>query len=98
MPESVILSAVRSPIGRFLGGFSNTPATDLGAKVSASALEGIDPAEVDEVLMGCVLQAGLGQNPARQIALGARVHASEMLRLTAKGGAEDRAVDACRRS
>ena len=71
MPESVILSAVRSPIGRFLGGFSNTPATDLGAKVSASALEGIDPAEVDEVLMGCVLQAGLGQNPARQIALGA---------------------------
>ncbi|MEC8854449.1 MAG: thiolase family protein [Planctomycetota bacterium] len=71
MSETVILSAVRSPIGRFLGGFSNTTATDLGAKVAQSALEGIDPSVVDEALMGCVLQAGLGQNPARQIALGA---------------------------
>ena len=71
MPETVILSAVRSPIGRFLGGFSNTTATDLGAKVAATAMEGIDPSVVDEALMGCVLQAGLGQNPARQIALGA---------------------------
>ena len=71
MSETVILSAVRSPIGRFLGGFSNTSATDLGSKVAATALEGIDPSVVDEALMGCVLQAGLGQNPARQIALGA---------------------------
>ncbi|MEC7385514.1 MAG: acetyl-CoA C-acyltransferase, partial [Planctomycetota bacterium] len=57
MSETVILSAVRSPIGRFLGGFSNTTATDLGAKVAQSALEGIDPSVVDEALMGCVLQA-----------------------------------------
>ena len=53
------------------GGFSNTSATDLGSKVAATALEGIDPSVVDEALMGCVLQAGLGQTLARQIALGA---------------------------
>ena len=51
MSETVILSAVRSPIGRFLGGFSNTSATDLGSKVAATALEGIDPSVVDEALM-----------------------------------------------
>ncbi len=71
MSETLILSAVRSPIGRFLGGFSNTTATDLGSKVASAALDGIDPSVVTEALMGCVLQAGLGQNPARQIALGA---------------------------
>ena len=69
MPETVILSAF-APHRPLLGGFSNTSATDLGSKVAATALEGIDPSVVDEALMGCVLQAGLGQNPARQIALG----------------------------
>ncbi len=70
--DAVILSAVRTPIGKFLGGLSSIPATELGAKVVAEAVRrsGVDKADVEEVLMGNVLQAGLGQNPARQAALG----------------------------
>ncbi len=70
--EAVILSAVRTPIGRFLGGLSSIPATRLGAVVVQEAVSrgGIEnPAEIDEVLMGCVVPAGLGQNPARQAAI-----------------------------
>ena len=69
--ESVIVSAVRTPTGKFLGGLKDLPATELGARVvrEAVARAGIDPALVDECLMGNVLQAGNGQNPARQAAL-----------------------------
>ena len=69
--QPVILSAVRTPIGKFMGGLSPLPATELGAKVIAEAVHraGIDPSLVDEAIMGNVVQAGLGQNPARQAAL-----------------------------
>ncbi|HHC80335.1 MAG TPA: acetyl-CoA C-acetyltransferase, partial [Flavobacteriia bacterium] len=69
--DVVIVSAVRTPIGSFLGSLSKVPATQLGATAIKAALEKIklDPAEVDEVLMGCVLQANLGQAPARQAAI-----------------------------
>jgi acetyl-CoA C-acetyltransferase len=71
--EPVIAGAVRTPIGSFVGALSSVPATRLGAIVVAEAVRraGIDPARVDEVLMGNVLSAGLGQNPARQAALDA---------------------------
>jgi acetyl-CoA C-acetyltransferase len=67
----VILSAVRTPIGKFMGGLSPLSATELGAQVVAETVRraGIEPAQVDEAIMGNVVQAGLGQNPARQAAL-----------------------------
>jgi len=69
--ESVIVSAVRLPTGKFLGALKDLPATELGASVvrEAVASAGIAPALVDECLMGHLLQAGNGQNPARQAAL-----------------------------
>ena len=69
--ESVIVSAVRMPTGKFLGALKDLPATELGARVvrEAVARAGIEPPLVDECLMGNVLQAGNGQNPARQAAL-----------------------------
>jgi acetyl-CoA C-acetyltransferase len=69
--QPVILSAVRTPIGRFLGGLAPLTAPELGAKVVAESVRraGIEPKQVDEVIMGNVVQAGLGQNPARQAAL-----------------------------
>lgn len=69
--EVVIVSAVRSAIGSFLGSLKDVPATDLGAVVIKEALQraGVAPEQVDEVIMGNVLQAGLGQNPARQAAI-----------------------------
>jgi acetyl-CoA C-acetyltransferase len=69
--ESVIVSAVRTPTGKFLGLLKDLTATDLGALVvrEAVARAGIDPALVDECIMGHVIQAGAGQNPARQAAL-----------------------------
>lgn len=65
--EVVILSAVRTPVGRFLGTLADIPAAKLGAIVIVEALKraGVEPGEVDEVIMGNVLQAGQGQNPAR---------------------------------
>ena len=71
MERPVILSAVRTPIGKFMGGLSPLSATELGAKVVAEAVRraGIDAKQVDEAIMGNVVQAGLGQNPARQAAL-----------------------------
>jgi acetyl-CoA C-acetyltransferase len=71
MRDVYILSAARTPIGKFGGGLSTTPATDLGATAIGAAAErsGIDAAKVDEVIMGQVLQAGAGQAPARQAAL-----------------------------
>jgi acetyl-CoA C-acetyltransferase len=71
MNHPVILSAVRTPIGKFQGGLSSLAATDLGAKVVAEAVRraGIEPNTIDEIIMGCVVSAGLGQNPARQAGL-----------------------------
>jgi acetyl-CoA C-acetyltransferase len=71
MPEALILSAARTPIGKFLGALADVPAPQLGAIAAAEALRraGVPPERVDEVVFGNVLQAGLGQNPARQAAL-----------------------------
>ena len=71
MDSPVILSAVRTPIGKFQGGLSGFAAPELGAKVIAEAIRRavLDPQRIDEVIMGNVVQAGLGQNPARQAAL-----------------------------
>src|SRR2546423_7236538 len=67
----VILSACRTPIGKYLGGLAPLTAPRLGALVIREAVRraGIDPADVDEVIMGNVLQGGVGQAPARQAAI-----------------------------
>ncbi|MCB0792230.1 MAG: acetyl-CoA C-acyltransferase [Flavobacteriales bacterium] len=69
--EVVIVSAVRTPIGSFLGPLSSVPAPQLGATAIKAAMQkaGVKPEQVDEVFMGCVLQADLGQAPARQAAI-----------------------------
>src|ERR1700752_3713101 len=71
MRNAVIVSAVRTPTGKFLGALKEFTAPALGALVVAEAVRraGIDPRIVDECLMGNVVSAGLGQNPARQAAL-----------------------------
>ncbi len=71
----VILSAKRTPIGSFQGALSPATAPQLGTAAIKGALEasGLVAADIDEVIMGCVLPAGLGQAPARQAALGAGV-------------------------
>ncbi|MGB3526325.1 MAG: acetyl-CoA C-acyltransferase [Flavobacteriales bacterium] len=70
--EVVIVSAVRTPIGSFGGALSTVPATELGAVAIKAAVEkaGVKPEEVNDVIMGCVLQANLGQAPARQASMG----------------------------
>ena len=74
-PTIVIASAARTAVGSFNGAFATVPAHELGAAVIAEVLKraGVDPADVDEVIMGQVLQAGEGQNPARQAAMAAGV-------------------------
>ncbi|MEE8155898.1 MAG: acetyl-CoA C-acyltransferase, partial [Phycisphaerales bacterium] len=71
MSQPVILAAKRTPVGRFLGGLSRTPSPQLGAYAIEAVLEDVPSARdhIDEAIFGCVLQAGLGQNPARQAAL-----------------------------
>lgn len=71
MTQAVIVSAVRTAIGAFQGSLKDIPATTLGSIVIKSAIEraGVPVEDIDEVIMGNVLQAGLGQNPARQAAL-----------------------------
>jgi acetyl-CoA C-acetyltransferase len=73
MSEPVILGACRTPIGTFGGAFKDTSSVELGRIAVQEALlrAGVRPHEVDEVILGTVLQAGLGMNPARQVALGA---------------------------
>ncbi len=73
MPEIVILSAARTPIGSFQGAFGELSAPQLGAVALRAAIEraGVEPAALDQVYMGCVLTAGVGQAPARQAVLGA---------------------------
>src|SRR5215469_5072801 len=69
--EIVIISGCRTPVGKFQGSLSDLSATQLGAIAVREAVKraGIDPARVDECIMGNVVSAGLGQNPARQAAL-----------------------------
>jgi acetyl-CoA C-acetyltransferase len=69
--EVVIVAAGRTAVGNFGGALSNTTASEMGAKVIQALLErsGLKPGQIDEVIMGQVLQAGMGQNPARQAAL-----------------------------
>ncbi|MGH9479512.1 MAG: acetyl-CoA C-acetyltransferase, partial [Terriglobales bacterium] len=69
--EAVILAGVRTPVGRFLGGLASIPAPKLGAIVVGEVVKraGLKPEQIDECIMGNVVQAGLGQNPARQAAL-----------------------------
>jgi acetyl-CoA C-acetyltransferase len=67
----VIVAAKRTSMGGFMGALSAVPATELGATAIAAAIHGIDYGQIDEVIMGCVLPAGLGQAPARQATLGA---------------------------
>ena len=71
METAVILSAVRTPIGKFQGGLSGFSAPELGGQVVAEAIRraALDPKQIDEAILGNVVQAGLGQNPARQAAL-----------------------------
>src|SRR4026209_260860 len=76
MRESVIVSAVRTPTGKFLGSLKDFSAPQLGAIVVREAVRraGIDPARGDECIMGNVVAAGEGQNPARQAALNGGLH------------------------
>ncbi len=78
MSDIVIVGAKRTAIGSFLGQFTGVPTPTLGAAAIAGALEqaGVAPDQVDEVIMGCVLPAGLGQAPARQASLAAKIPAS----------------------
>ncbi|RYC29973.1 acetyl-CoA C-acetyltransferase [Lichenibacterium minor] len=71
----VIVSAARTPVGSFNGAFANTPAHELGAVAVKAAMEraNVEPSDVDEVILGQVLQAGQGQNPARIAAMAAGV-------------------------
>ena len=94
MREAVIVSAVRTPTGKFLGALKDFTAPELGALVVAEAVRraGVDPAIVDECIMGNVVSAGLGQNPARQAALQRRparsrrgAHDQQGLRLRPEG-------------
>ncbi|WBW50273.1 acetyl-CoA C-acetyltransferase [Peptoniphilus equinus] len=73
MTNVVIASAARTPVGSFGGAFKNTPAVELGRVAAAEALKraGVQPEQVDEVVIGNVLQAGLGQNVARQVSIAA---------------------------
>ena len=78
MSDIVIVGAKRTAIGSFLGQFTGVPTTTLGAAAIAGALDhaGLAPDQVDEVIMGCVLPAGLGQAPARQASLAANIPTS----------------------
>lgn len=75
MTDAFILSGARTPVGKLLGALKDLSAVDLGTIAARSAIEraGIDPSIVDEVIMGNVVQAGNGQNPARQVALKAGI-------------------------
>jgi len=72
MKNVIIAGAARTPVGAFLGGLASQSAVQLGEMAALAALQraGLKASQVDEAIMGCVLQAGIGQNPARQIAMG----------------------------
>src|SRR5688572_13380944 len=87
----VIASYARTPMGGFQGALSGVKATELGATAVKAAVEraGVDPAKVEQIYMGCVLPAGLGQAPARQAAiragLGRHVEATRVIKLWCSG-------------
>jgi acetyl-CoA C-acetyltransferase len=89
--EVFIVAAARTPMGSFNGALSSVPATQLGAIAIKGALEkaGVNPDHVDEVFMGCVLQAGVGQAPARQASkfagIGDHVPATTINKVCASG-------------
>jgi hypothetical protein len=89
MEDIVIVGAARSAIGKFGGTLAKTPAADLGAHVLKKLLErsGVQPAQVSEVILGQVLAAGVGQNPARQAAIKAGLpdHSKNRLSVSAFG-------------
>ncbi len=78
-PDIVIVGAARTAVGSFNGAFANTPAHELGSTAIKAALERakVEPAEVDEVILGQILTAGQGQNPARQAAMAAGIPAEK---------------------
>ncbi len=91
----VIVSAVRTPMGGFQGDLATATAPELGATAIRAALEraGLAPDSIEEVIMGCVLPAGLGQAPARQASLGAGIpevgrlhHHQQDVRVRHEGG------------
>jgi acetyl-CoA C-acetyltransferase len=71
MTRIVIIAAKRTPIGAFMGGLKDVSAVDLGITAAKAVLEHLDGNDIADVIVGNVLQAGLGMNPARQVALGA---------------------------
>jgi len=75
MKEAVIVGAARTPVGKFGGGLKDVSAVKLGTIAVSEALKrsGVNPADIDEVILGCVLQGGLGQNVARQVTLQAGI-------------------------
>ncbi|MBQ1558810.1 MAG: acetyl-CoA C-acetyltransferase, partial [Pseudomonas sp.] len=78
MSDIVIVSGARTPMGGFQGSLASVPAVELGAAAIREAVKraGIEPADVQEVIMGCVLPAGLKQGPARQASLNAGLPAA----------------------
>jgi acetyl-CoA C-acetyltransferase len=75
MTDAVILSGARTPVGKLLGALKSFSAVELGGIAALAAIEraGINAASIDEAIMGNVVQAGNGQNPARQVALNAGI-------------------------
>jgi len=73
----VVVAAMRTPIGKYLGGLASLSAIDLGQRAARAVIKraGVDPSAIEETIVGCVLPAGLGQAPARQVGLGAGVRA-----------------------
>src|SRR2546423_331840 len=95
MTETVILSAVRTPIGKYLGGLADVPAVQLGATAIAEALRraGVPTERIDEVIMGNVIQAGPGQSPHRAAAAWERgAFNAEIVPVTVGSGAKARTV------
>ena len=90
MENPVIVGAVRTPIGKFMGTLASFPATKLGTIVVSEIVKrvGIQPDQVDEVIMGNVVGAGLGQNPARQAAIGGGIPDSVLFPTVELFGAE----------
>ena len=93
--EIVIVSAARTPVGSFNGAFATMPAHDLGAVAIKAALEraGIEPGRVSEVIMGQILTAAQGQNPARQASIAAGIPVESR-----PGASTSSAAPACARS
>ena len=97
MRDVVIVSAVRTPIGNFDGVLKELSALDLGSVAIREAVKraGIDPLEVDEVIMGNVLSSSLGQNPARQAMIRACLPMSAGASRSIKSAARAQSRDAC---